>query len=126
MIQKIIKDISDSTGLKVTAERSYKNNECIVYSFSKEYDNGAVAQYRLTINILTKTIAKSYEIKNIIDNLLITKGDLKKYDEINECVLGGGSGFMQDSNTSEYDTDTNMYRTINYYDMTCKSNIDWR
>ena len=126
MITKIITDIEEATELPVVAEVSNTNNECIIYSFYKVSDNGAVAQYRLTLTILTKTISKSYTIKDIIDNLIITKGDEKKYDEILNCELGGGGGFLGDTSSSLYSKELPMYEAINYYDITCKSKIDWR
>lgn len=118
MITKIIQDIKNVTGLDVTVEVGNKNKECIIYSLSKESDNGAVCQYRLTINILTKTIKKATELSFLVDNLLITKGDEQKYDEILSCNLGGGGRL--------YNKDTNLYENISYYDFISKSKIDWR
>lgn len=118
MITKIIQDIKTITGLDVTVEKSTKKQECIIYSLSKESDNGAVCQYRLTINIVTKTTKKAIEFKSLIDNLLITKGDEQKYDEILSCSLNGGGTL--------YDKDTDMYENISYYDFISKSKIDWR
>lgn len=118
MIKQLIKDIEEVTGLKVTPERTTHKKECIVYSLSKEYDTGCVCQYRLTINLMTKTVAKAAEIDPLIANLLITKGDEQKYDEILGCTLGGGG--------SLYDTESELYATISYYDIITKSKVDWR
>jgi len=126
MITKLIADIEKATNLKVYAEVTNAVEECIVYSFYKVTDNGAVAQYRLALTILTNTLAKSFNIKEIIDNLLITKGDEQKYDEIINCDLGGGGGFVGDTSSSLYTKEISLYEAINYYDITCKSNVDWR
>lgn len=118
MIKQVIKDIENVTKLKVTVEKTTHKKECITYSLSKESDTGCVSQYRLTINLLTKTVAKAAELSPLIDNLLITKGDEQKYDEILSCTLGGG-GVL-------YDQDLELYVTISYYDIITKSKVDWR
>ena len=118
MIKQIIKDIEAATNLRVTAEKTTHKKECLTYSLSKESDTGCVSQHRLTINLLTKSVAKATELSPLIDNILITKGDEQKYDEILGCTLGGG-GIL-------YDKDLELYVTISYYDIITKSKVDWR
>lgn len=115
MIEKLIADIKTATSLDVYAEKSTYKKNTIVYSFTKRYDGGAVATYQLTIKILTDSISKAYETQNIIDNLLITKGDEQKYDEIAQCVQNGGG--------TVWDDELNMYQHITYYEYTTKSDV---
>ena len=118
MIEKLIADIKAATSLDVYAEKSTYKKNTIVYSLTKRYDSGAVAQWQLTIKILTDSIAKAYSTQEIIDNLLITKGDEQKYDEITECVQSGGGTL--------WDNELKMYQHIVYYQYITKSNVDWR
>ena len=118
MIEKILADIKAATELDVYSEKSTYKKNCIVYSLTKRYDNGAVAQWQLTIKILTDSISKAFEAQNIIDNLLVIKGDEQKYDEITQCVQDGGG--------TVWDDELNMYQRIVYYSFITKSNVDWR
>ena len=118
MIEKLKADIQTATSFPVYVEKSTQKKDSIVYSLSKENDNGAVAQWQLTIKILTDSIAKAYSTQEIIDNLLITKGDEQKYDEITECVQSGGGTL--------WDNELKMYQHIVYYQYITKSNVDWR
>ena len=118
MIERLIADIKAATNLDVYAEKTTYKKNTIVYSLTKRYDSGAVATYQLTIKILTDSISKAYETQNIIDNLLITKGDEQKYDEITECVQNGGG--------TVWDDELHMYQHIAYYEYTTKSNITFK
>ena len=118
MIVKIIEDIKSATGLDVYAEKSTYKKDCIVYSLTKSYDSGAVSTYQLTIKILTDSIQKAYETQHIIDDLLITKGDTQKYDEITECVQNGGG--------TVWDSELQLYQQVVYYEYITKSDIDFR
>lgn len=118
MIEKIITDIKTATKLDVYSEKSTYKKNCIVYSLTKRYDSGAVAQWQLTIKILTDSIKTAFDTQDIVDNLLITKGDEQKYDEITQCVQDGGG--------TVWDDELNMYQHIVYYSFITKSKIDWR
>lgn len=115
MITKIVEDIHGATGLNVYSEKSTHKKDCIIYSLEKNNDTGAVAQYQLTIKILTSTTSKALEIQDIIDDLLITKGDEQKYDEITECVQNGGG--------TVWDTELQLYQRVVYYEFLTKSKV---
>ena len=117
MLEKIVNDIKTATKLNVYAEKSTHKTDCIVYSLYKSYDTGTVSTYRLTIKILSKTVAKAIEVKEIIDNILITKGDERKYDDITECDQNGGGVI--------WDEEVSMYQVIAYYDFITKSRINF-
>lgn len=118
MITEVLDKISSEIDLEISPERSEIKKDCVIYSLFKEYDSGSVTQYQLTIKIVTKHIKTGDLTKQIIDNILITKGDEKKFDSINSCIQNGGGQF--------YDPELNMYQTISYYDIITKSKIDWR
>lgn len=118
MIPKILADIKEATGLNVYSEKSTHKADCIVYSLIKRYDDGAVAQWQLTIKILTNSTKTALETQDIIDNLLVVKGDEKKYPEIYECAQDGGGDV--------WDPELQLYQHIVYYTFITKSKVDWR
>lgn len=115
MITTILADIKTATGLDVYSEKGTYKKDCIVYSLLKRYDSGAVAQWQLTIKILTDSISVALDTQDIIDDLLVTKGDIQKYDEITQCVQDGGG--------TVWDDELRMYQHIVYYNFITKSNI---
>lgn len=116
MIQQIIKELNEALTVPLLPYETNKIQDCVCYKYHCTGDNGAVAQYRLDLRIITKTIASAEDIRNVILQALITIGDNEKLG-YKSCELNGG-GTLKDAETA-------TIHTLLYFDIVTKSEVSF-
>ena len=116
IINKLIEAIENATNLQMKPFDTDKVEDCLVYQFYTMSDNGAVAQYKLQIRIITNSLEKAFSIEKTIKNTMISIGDNIKIEGINSIILNGG-GTLKD-----YENDT--VQNILYFVITAKSEVN--
>lgn len=114
-MKDIISAIETATSLPVKPFGTKTIENCIVYKFNTVTDNGIVAQIRLELNIITKTIAEAASIEAAIKSALVTVGDTKKIAGFNSAAVNGGGTLFNE--------DTQTVHTILYIILTKKSEV---
>ena len=114
-MKDIISAIETATGLPVKPFGTNTIENCIVYKFNTVSDNGTVAQMKLELNIITKTIAEAVSIEAAIKTALVTVGDSKKLAGYNSAAVNGGG--------SLYNDETKTVHTFLYIIFTKKSEV---
>lgn len=116
-MEKVIKALQSAVGdIPVKPYGTDINEECVCYAFSPISDDGAVAVRRLEIRIISRTVAKTEEIRPLILSALVTIGDNPK-NGYNSCYLNGGG--------SLWDDNTKMTHTLLYLYITTKSEVSY-
>lgn len=116
-MEKVIQAIQSAVGeLPVKPYGTDINEECVCYAFSPISDDGAVAVRRLELRIITRTVAKTEQLRPTILSTLVTVGDEPKHG-YNGCYLNGGG--------SLWDNNTKMTHTILYLYITTKSEVSY-
>lgn len=116
-MEQVIQAIQSAAGeLPVKPYGTDINEECVCYAFSPISDDGAVAVRRLELRIITRTIAKTEEVRPKILSTLVTVADNPKHGYL-RCYLNGGG--------SLWDDNTKMTHTILYLYITTKSEVSY-
>lgn len=116
MNKEIVKILKQATNLPVQAFDLTPTTEEIngvVYKLIQTNDNGAVAQWRLEVRLITSNLRESEILKSNILKALVTTGDEQKSENILTCQLNGG-GSLKDYNT-------NTVHNIMYFDLITRS-----
>lgn len=115
MIPNIIKAIEQvAEGVEVCPFGTQTNKEAICYSYEPYSDDGAVAENRLEVRIISRTVGRAESLKQKVINALVTVGDNPKNGYL-ACYLNGGG--------SLWDVDTQMTQIILYFYITTKSEV---
>ena len=107
MLKEVIKEIERVTELNAYPLQANRVEECIIYTISSSFDNGAVARHRLELRIITKTMAAAEEYRKKIISALVPIGDEQKIDGIYACQVNGG-GLLIDNETDTIHTLVNF------------------
>lgn len=114
MILGIKEALENATGLPIKALYTSNLENCIVYNYYCELDNGATAQNRLELRLITDTLKNAELYRKKIIEALVETGDLhEKVEGIYECRQNGGGRL--------YEGGTQMYHTIMYFDVITRS-----
>ena len=111
---RIINELDNVLSVPLLPFETNKIQDCVCYKYYCDGDNGAVAQYRLELRIISKTVARATDIRNEILQALVTVADNEKLG-YKSCELNGG-GTLQDA-------DTNTIHTLLYFDIVKKSEV---
>ena len=107
MITNIITAWETATGLSVKPFYTTSKSDCIVYNWYSLADDGAVANKKLELRLITSTYANAESKRKKIIECLVPTGDNIKINGLFECVLNGGG--------SLYDFDTKTVHTLLYF-----------
>lgn len=111
MIETIVSALKGATNLKVYPFYTEKLEECIVYEWTPQADDGAKTQGRLTVRIKSLSLARIESIGQTVKETLLSFGD----EQMNGAYVKHNGGGML------LDADTRFIDAILYFDFTYKS-----
>ena len=103
MIEELITYLRKNTPYNYCFDGTSTLKDCVVYNYYETLNDGIKSNYRLELHIIVKgrtekSLLKVEEIRETINNLIITKADNKLTDRIRKVYLNGG-GQLTDDNT---------------------------
>lgn len=114
MIAELITYLRKNTPYKYYFNGTDTIQDCVVYNYYNTSNDGIKETYHLELHIIVKgtkekSLLKVEEMKNTINNLILTRADNKLTDRIRKVYQNGG-GQLTDSNTD-------TIHQIIYYDI---------
>ena len=100
--------VSGYVGDRITAFSTGSTDDGIVFNFSPQTDDKISRVDKLEIMIISKSVARVYEIHEAVKNALLTFGD----DPFNDTILGveiNGGGVLENLKTGAYHHRTYYY-----------------
>lgn len=111
MITQIVDALASATELKVYPFYTENLEECIVYEWTPQADDGSKAQGRLTVRIKAESMAYIEALVPMVKDAILCVADEKKYGAY---IKQNGGGMLKD-------VDTGFIDYILYFDFIYRS-----
>ena len=99
-----------SPPVPLVANEGRHGRECVEYVFNTTYFNGSRREARMKLHIVAATMARGLQIEQMLDALLVTKGEKPLTASVTACERNGGGWLI----------DGDWHIRIAYYDMTIR------
>lgn len=110
-MQSIIDLMAEALPCPLLANRAKYGGECVEYTFNTTYFNGSRREVRMKLHIAAATMARGLELEQLLDQLLVPKGERALTSTVTRCVRNGGGWLV----------DNDMHIRIAYYDLTIRA-----
>lgn len=100
MITQIVDALASATELKVYPFYTENLEECIVYEWTPQSDDGSKAQGRLTVRIKAKNMSYIEQLVKMVKGAMISFADEKRYGAY---IKQNGGGMLKDADTGFVD-----------------------
>ena len=101
MLTEVIEALETVTELKCYPFYAEKLEECIIYEWTPQSDDGSKAQGRLTVRIRTATMSYAEVITSFVKDALLSFADNTRYGAY---IKHNGGGMLKNADTGYIDT----------------------
>lgn len=110
-MQSVIALMAAGLPCRVRANADDLKDEGVVYAFNTTMYNGSRRDARMKLHIYAATMARGLEIEDMIDRLLVKKGERRLTPTVTSCAHNGG-GWLEDGD---------RHIRIAYYDLVLRA-----
>lgn len=114
MLKNILGALEAATGIPVKPFGTDSSKDCIIYRWSCQRDDGCLAQYRLELRLITKTVKAAQQNEKKIRRALVDLGDTHRLT--GASIEQNGGGTLRDDGTG-------TIHTLFYFDVKTRSDL---